>query len=249
MAVWDDPDVDLLFTLNGLTETAPAWADRAVRYASDYGMFAGLLLLGLLAWWRVVRRKPTRAESVSALAGLLWTPLAAAVALLANIPVRDLVARPSPVTEHPGLHALAGGTGGEYSFVSDHSAVAMALAIGIFMVHRRYGLLGIALAVLTGATRVYLGVHYPTDAVGGLALGACVALLLAPPASWALTPLARRLANAPRTAGIVWAGSAGRDGDGTADDSASEPGQEPERAVDATARARAAGRSQRDLAA
>lgn len=249
MAVWDDPDVDLLFALNGLTETAPAWADRTVQYAGDYGMYAGLLLLGVLAWWRVVRRKATRAESVSALAGLLWTPLAAVVALLANIPVRDLVARPSPVTEHPGLHALAGGTGGEYSFVSDHATVAMALAVGIFMVHRGYGLLGIALAVLTGVTRVYLGVHYPTDAVGGLALGAAVALLLAPPAIWVLTPLARRLANAPRTAGIVWAGSAGRDGDTAAGGPESEPGQEPERAVDETPRDRAADRTRRDLAA
>ncbi|SCK04904.1 phosphatase PAP2 family protein [Streptomyces sp. WMMB 322] len=205
MAVWDDPDVDLLYEINGVAESAPGWADRAMGFVGEYGVIAGLVLLGLLAWWRVARRRETREEAVSAFAGLMWTPLAAGIALLVNIPIREFVERPRPFLEHKGLEVLVQGKD-DYSFVSDHSTLAMALAVGIFMVHRRYGLLGIVLAVLAGFSRVYMGVHYPTDVVGGLALGAAMTLLLAPGASWALTPLARSLAGSPRAGALVWVG-------------------------------------------
>ena len=211
MAVWDDPDVDLLYEINGVAESAPTWADRTMEYMGECGIVAGLVLLGLLAWWRVVRRKETRAEAVAGFAGLMWTPLAAGVALLMNIPIRGLVERPRPFVDHKGLEVLVQGKN-DYSFVSDHATLAMALAVGIFMVHRRYGLVGILLAVLAGVSRVYMGVHYPTDVIGGLALGAAVALLLAPLATWALTPLARSLAHSPRTCALVWVGSARREG-------------------------------------
>lgn len=205
MAVWDDPDIDLLYEINGLAESAPTWADRTMEYIGEYGIVAGLVLLGVLAWWRVVRRKETREEAVAGFAGLLWAPLAAGVALLLNIPIRGFVERPRPFLEHRGLEVLVQGKD-DYSFVSDHSTLAMALAVGVFMVHRRYGLLGILLAVLAGASRVYMGVHYPTDVIGGLALGAAVALLLAPVAMWGLTPLVRTVAASPRTGALVWAG-------------------------------------------
>lgn len=229
MAVWDDPDVDLLYEVNGLAEAAPTWADRTMEYVGEYGIVAGLVLLGLLAWWRVVRRKETRQEAVAGFAGLVWTPLAAVVALLVNIPIRDLVERPRPFVEHKGLEVLVHGKD-DYSFVSDHSTLAMALAVGIFMVHRRYGLLGIVLAVLAGGSRVYMGVHYPTDVIGGLALGAAVALLLAPVAIWALTPLVRSLADSPRAGALVWARPANHEGRESREDAPAlgdEAGTEP----------------------
>jgi undecaprenyl-diphosphatase len=208
MAVWDDPDVDLLREINGLAESAPAWADRTVEYVGEYGTVFVLAVLGVCAWWRVSRRRETREAAVTGLAGLMWAPLAAAVALLLNIPIRGFVERPRPSVEHRGLEVLAAGDGG-YSFVSGHATLVMALAVGIFMVHRRYGLVGIGLAVVAGISRLYMGVHYPTDVVGGLALGTAVALLLAPAAMWLLTPLVRTVANSPRMGALVWAGPQG----------------------------------------
>ncbi|OEU86612.1 hypothetical protein DB35_23245 [Streptomyces abyssalis] len=253
MAVWDDPDVDLLYEINGLAESAPTWADRTMQYVGEYGIVAGLVLLGLLAWWRVVRRKETREEAVTASAGLMWAPAAAAIAVLVNIPIRAIVERPRPFTEHKGLEVLIQGKG-DYSFVSDHATLAMALAVGIFMVHRRYGLLGIVLAVLAGVSRVYMGVHYPTDVIGGLALGAAVALLLAPVAMWALTPLMRSLANSPRTGAVVWAGPARRVGREERGDAASQPREEAGAQASDGSRAHAPAseqddRDDRDLAA
>lgn len=247
MAVWDNPDVGLLRDINGLAKDAPTWADRAMEYIGEYGIVLALVVLGLWAWWRVTRRRESREEAVAGFAGLMWAPLAAAVALLVNIPIRGFVERPRPFVDHRGLDVLVPGKS-DYSFVSDHSTLAMALAVGIFMVHRKAGLAGAVLALLAGVSRVYMGVHYPTDVIGGLALGMAVTLLLAPIAMWLLTPLARALAGSPRAGGLVWAGAPG-----AADDAARVVPQhgapaEREPATAGTAGADAAGaeRAERD---
>ncbi|MCF6524204.1 phosphatase PAP2 family protein [Streptomyces sp. JJ36] len=208
MAGWDNPDVDLLYDINGLARDAPGWADRVMEYVGEYGILLALALLGCWAWWSVRRRSRTREAAAAGFAGLLWAPLAAGVAVLVNIPVRGLVERPRPFVDHTGLEVLVDGKR-DYSFVSDHAALAMALAVGLFIVNRRFGLIGIALAALEGFCRVYMGVHYPTDVLGGIALGTAVALLLAPVALWLLTPLAQSVASSPRAGALVWAGPPG----------------------------------------
>ncbi|MGH3314283.1 MAG: phosphatase PAP2 family protein, partial [Streptomyces sp.] len=221
-AVWDNPDVGLLYELNGLATAAPTWFDRTMEYVGEYGTVLALVLLVGLGWWRVARRRTTREDAVTGVVGLLWAPLAAAIALLVNIPIRGFVERPRPFVDHKGLEVLVGGKR-DFSFVSDHATLAMALAVGIFIVHRRYGLVAIALAVLAGFCRVYMGVHYPTDVIGGLALGTAVALLLAPAAVWLLTPVVRAVAGTPRVGTLVWAGAEGGAGSAQAADGAAAP--------------------------
>jgi undecaprenyl-diphosphatase len=205
MAGWDNPDVEMLYDVNGLAKDAPGWVDHTMALVGEYGIIAALLLLTLWGWWSARRRSVDGESAAAALAGLLWAPLAAGLALLVNVPVRGLVERPRPFVDHKGLDVLVGGKN-DFSFVSDHAALAMALAVGLFMVNRRLGLTGIALAVLEGFCRVYMGVHYPTDVLGGLALGTAVALLLAPAALWALTPVARRAGESRLLGRLVWAG-------------------------------------------
>ncbi|KNB51951.1 phosphatase PAP2 family protein [Streptomyces caatingaensis] len=182
------PDVDLLYDINGLAKDAPGWFDHAVSFVGEYGIVFGLGVLMVCAWWSV-RRGPDAAQGVAA---LLWAPLAAGLALLVNVPIRGFVRRPRPFLEHQGLDVLVRGKT-DFSFVSDHATLTMALGVGLFVAHRRYGLMGIGLAFAEGFCRVFMGVHYPTDVVGGLALGTAVVLLLAPLAMMGLTPVAARV--------------------------------------------------------
>jgi undecaprenyl-diphosphatase len=102
--------------------------------------------------------------------------------------------------DHEGLHVLLGGHG--YSFVSGHAAVTAALAVGLLAVSRRWGLAAVAVALAEGFCRVLMGVQYPSDVVGGYALGTAVALLLAPAGLAVLTRLAAALART-RWRGLV----------------------------------------------
>lgn len=196
-----NPDVSLLYDINGLAREAPPWFDRVMEFVGEYGIMLGLVLVALWCWWSV-RRRGTLQDSVSALAGLVWAPLAAGIALLVNIPIRGFVERPRPFKDHQGLEVLVAGKT-DFSFVSDHSTMAMAIAVGIFVAHRRFGLVALALAFAEGFCRVYMGVHYPTDVIGGFALGTAVALLLAPVAHALLTPLVSAIARSKHGARLV----------------------------------------------
>lgn len=185
-----NPDISVLRGVNGLARHAPRVVDRVVEAASGYGLVAVVLLLALCCWWRPARRA---GDAPAAVAGVAWAALAAGIAVLLDIPVRVLVQRPRPWVEHDGLDVLAHG-GGRYSFASGQAAAVAAVAVGLFMVNRRFGAVALLVALAEGFAQVYTGSHYPTDAAGGFALGAATALLLAPPALALLTALTARLA-------------------------------------------------------
>ncbi|MEV3913451.1 phosphatase PAP2 family protein [Streptomyces canus] len=197
-----NPDVDLLYDINGLAKDAPHWFDRVMEYVGEYGILLGMVLLILWCWWAGRRRGGE--DAASSVAALVWAPLAAALAVLVNVPIRGFVERPRPFRTHEGLEVLVSGKT-DYSFVSDHATITMAMAAGLFVVNRKFGLVGIALALLEGFCRVYMGVHYPTDVIGGFALGTAVALLLSPLAMALLTPVMKAVERSSKGAWIVCA--------------------------------------------
>ncbi|AYN40614.1 phosphatase PAP2 family protein [Streptomyces dangxiongensis] len=195
-----NPDVDLLYDINGLAKDAPHWWDRVMEFVGEYGLLLAMVLLLVWCWWSVRRRGGE--DAAPSVAALVWAPLAAGLAVLVNVPIRGFVRRPRPFLDHQGLDVLVSGKN-DFSFVSDHATITMALGVGLFVAHRRFGLVGIGLALLEGFCRVYMGVHYPTDVVGGFALGTAVVLLLSPAATALLTPLMRAVERSPRVGGLV----------------------------------------------
>ncbi|RVU17058.1 phosphatase PAP2 family protein [Streptomyces antnestii] len=202
-----NPDVGLLYDINGLAKDAPGWVDHTMAFIGEYGLLLALVLLTLWAWWGV-RKRDTLDDAASSVASVVWAPLAAGIAVLVNVPIRGFVERPRPFVDHDGIDILVHGKS-DFSFVSDHATLAMAIGAGLFVAHRKFGLIGIGLAVLEGFCRVFMGVHYPTDVVGGFALGTAVALLLSPLASALLTPVARAVGRTRRMGWLVWSPGAG----------------------------------------
>jgi membrane-associated phospholipid phosphatase len=87
--------------------------------------------------------------------------------------VKDLVSRTRPFVAHPQIHPLY--VVHSSSFPAGHAATAFAGATFLTWVAPRLWPLFFSLATAIGFSRVYVGVHYPTDVVAGAAIGALVA--------------------------------------------------------------------------
>jgi len=137
-------------------------AEKAVAGFSRLGEHGGLwLAIGALGWALDAERRPRWRRATSAVAA----------SYLLNTTTKLIVRRRRPSLE--GLPPLAP-TPTRLSFPSAHAATAFAGAYG----YSRLGLRGRLLYGLAGATaisRLYLGLHYPSDVVAGAALGTAVA--------------------------------------------------------------------------
>jgi membrane-associated phospholipid phosphatase len=85
--------------------------------------------------------------------------------------------RPRPSVVDPAVHPLVA-VPHNGSMPSTHAAGAFAAALAVGLVHPRLRWPLLALAALIALSRVWLGVHYPTDVIAGAALGAAIALVL-----------------------------------------------------------------------
>ena len=177
-------DTEILLAINGWH--AP-WADTLMWIISAKATWIPLyvLLIGLLVWRY---RKP-------AMTGVKWLQrVPACVVMIVMIAMavgaadfiasgilKDLVARPRPtrVPELEGvLHLVNGYRSGQYGFVSSHAANTMACGLLFSLIWRnKIATCGLMLWVAANCySRMYLGVHYPTDIMGGLVVGALVAV-------------------------------------------------------------------------
>ena len=147
------------------TLTSIAWV------VSEAGSF--VLLAPLSIAFLLLRRWKRPADDIALLV------IAAGSALL-PITVKLIVARPRPTIEH--LSQLS-----SLSFPSEHTTqaaavyltIAIMLSAGLTRGWREAAIvLGVLIALAVAWSRVYLGVHYPTDVAAGLLLGWSWALLV-----------------------------------------------------------------------
>lgn len=154
--------------------------DAPVRFISmlgDHGLFWIFLTLLLFFF-----KKTRRAALASALSMLLTL-------LVVNILLKPLAARIRPYEVIEGLRYIVAKES-EFSFPSGHSANSLACAWVLFrMCDKRIGVPALILALLIALSRLYVGVHYPTDVLAGVAIG----MLLAEFAMRIAPRLAKRL--------------------------------------------------------
>jgi undecaprenyl-diphosphatase len=123
--------------------------------------------------------------------GLVWIAIALALTLLwrrpsifftvvAAVALADVLAEAGKAVFHrhrPYEHQL-GPPSSAYSFPSGHSATSFACATVLSSFAPRLRVPFFLLATLIALSRVYNGLHYPTDVLAGALLGVLTALLL-----------------------------------------------------------------------
>lgn len=94
--------------------------------------------------------------------------------------IKEWVQRPRPSRVEslsPFIHLVNGYQGGRFGFVSSHAAntFGFALLSSALFRNRFYTITVILWSVLVSYSRIYLGVHYPLDILGGMFVGAFAA--------------------------------------------------------------------------
>ena len=161
-----DIDAEALLAVNGMYSSFQdaLWWMVSAKWSS------ALLVLSLL--WILVHKNRRHALLVLAMVAL-------AVLLADQVSsglIKHLVERLSP-THDPSLenavHIVNGYRGGMYGFVSSHAAnfFAIATLVSFIMRHRLVVIALYGWGLAQCYSRMYLGVHYPGDILGGIIVG------------------------------------------------------------------------------
>ncbi len=132
---------------------------KFITTLGNAGMFWIVLSVVLLLF------KKTRPIGLTCALALLFS------LLVNNMLIKNIVARPRPYTVISNLTILVSKPG-EFSFPSGHTASSFAAATVLFYtVKSKWGIVAMVWAALIGFSRLYVGVHYPTDVICGMLSG------------------------------------------------------------------------------
>ena len=156
-------DGQLLVAIQGLHTT---WLDPIVSVYTKLGD-AGLLWIALSL--AMLFHKPTRRAGMLSLAAMLLGLLAT------NITIKPLLERPRPWLDWPIVPLVT--EKDPNSFPSGHTCAAFAAGLSwARTLPWRWGrIAAVIAAVCMGLSRLYVGVHYPTDVLAGAVIGALCA--------------------------------------------------------------------------
>jgi undecaprenyl-diphosphatase len=188
MVGWDQ---GLFYLINDVL-TAPVldWLMPTLSRAGNFGA-VWLALLGAIA---VLGKRTGRTVALAGLFALVLGHVASDI-------LKVLTVRPRPLTSLPDVRLLVPEPS-SYALPSGHATSAFSAAAGVVLAAKRslkrvplsgWGMLVLAAAV--SYSRVYVGVHYPTDVVAGAGLGIACGYI----GAWCVVSIRSRLGRSDRS--------------------------------------------------
>ena len=161
-------DTSVFQFINGLAGHVRVIDEFFKGLSNDYTALIAACLI--LVWlWFATRNTSQRLNNQRA---VLSAMLSLGIASILMLIINHFYFRPRPFNVLPADSInLLFYKPHDSSFPSNLAAVIFALAVPIFIRNKKWGGLLLGLAFLSSLGRVYLGVHYPLDILGGAAIG------------------------------------------------------------------------------
>ncbi len=167
-------DISLFFLIN---HARSPFLDKLMVKVSDFGLFAPFIAVFIV--YRLF--KGTNRERVMWIVGIV--AVVSSDALCARL-LKPLFGRLRPYEALDGVYLFKHSKwiitdpqfrktiAGTLSWPSCHATNCWAVTFYLLGTKRRFGLLFAPIALLVSYSRIYLGVHYPLDCLGGILVGA-----------------------------------------------------------------------------
>lgn len=163
-------DIFLLRLINNFVGTYSIF-DKLVVYTTRYLIYL-LPFLATVIFYFVFKNNRQRFFE------LVKAGFSVVLAYAINFLISNLYFRLRPIYTLNDVHQLMTKPITDKSFPSDHTAVSFAIAFFVFLVSRKWGSVMLVLAFLIGISRIYVGVHFPSDVFAGALVGIVSAILV-----------------------------------------------------------------------
>lgn len=158
-----------------LNELNSSWIDPVIFFLSSFWFWIPIIVLFIFLVVKIYKKK-------------FWIPLLFVIICFtitdqgSNLSKKTFKRyRPTHNVEiAEKVHTVKGYSGGQYGFFSGHAANSFGMAILtlLFIRKKYYTIITIVWAVIVSYSRIYLGVHYPSDIFVGMLFGSAIAYLL-----------------------------------------------------------------------
>jgi undecaprenyl-diphosphatase len=165
-------DQSLFLFLNGINAT---WLDPIMKAVSSFWIWYPVVALFIFLVVKKYRKK-------------FWIPVVVAIICFALTDQSSNIVKKSVERYRPShnieiadrVHIVDNYRGGQYGFFSGHAANSFGLALIslLFLKNKKWTVFVLIWAAIVSYSRIYIGVHYPSDIVVGTFSGLTIAYLI-----------------------------------------------------------------------